>query len=169
MSVTPEAATPPTTIAGYSFALRDRTGGNGGLLNLQIALHGAPLVALARALATLDGVRVTRGPAGVGPERCYLVHCSGFKMVLSLTDDAHADFALALVSRTPQATLALMSELGSLLERLMSAPPPVAAEPPAVASPPSALRRTALVQGKPLARKTALRRKTPLARSRIRP
>jgi hypothetical protein len=177
MIVAPDTALP--TIAGHTFALRDRAG---GMLNLRIALRGASLVALARALAKLDGVRVTGGPEGAGPERCYLVHCLGFKMVLSVPDGEATDFALALVSRTPQAALAVMSDLGSILERLMSEPlrlsEPTPAErhgfrrregdPPALKRTSAPLRRSTLQQGKPLARKTGLRRKTPLARGRFR-
>jgi len=153
------------SLAGHAFTVCDRAG---GLLNLRIALGGAPLVALARTLAKLDGVRVTGGPTTTGPERVFVVHCPGFKMVLSVPDDG-ADFATALVSRTPQATLAVMSDLGSHLERLMSEPPPRPEPAPAEShgvtrsSPP--LRRSTLKQGKPLARTTGLKRKTPLARS----
>ena len=161
------------------------------MLNLQIALRGAPLVALARALAKLDGVRVTGGPdasaagsrSGSGRERSYLVHCLGFKMVLTAPPAGEAgDFALALVSRTPQVALAVMSDLGSVLERLMSEPPrpvdlasfdrdgsrPAEGDSPGLMKTSSTLRRSTLQQGKPLVRKTALRRKTRLARSRFR-
>jgi hypothetical protein len=89
-------------------------------------------------------------------------------MVLSVPEDG-ADFATALVSRTPQATLAIMSELGSHLERLMSEPPRLPDPPPApshgVTRPSLPLRRSTLKQGKPLARTAGLKRKTPLARS----
>ena len=107
------------SLAGHAFTVCDRAG---GLLNLRIALRGAPFVALVRTLAQLDGVRVTGGPTSTGPERGFVVHCPGFNMVLSLPEDG-ADFATALVSRTPQAALAVVSELGSDLERLMSEPP----------------------------------------------
>jgi hypothetical protein len=145
------------SIAGHAFTVFDRAD---GLLNLRIALGGAPLVALVRTLATLDGVRVTGGPTSTGPERGLVVHCPGFKMVLSVPEEG-ADFATALVSRTPQAALAVVSELGSHLERLMSEPPRLP-EPAPVAQP---LRRSTLKQGKPLARTAGLKRKTPLARS----
>jgi len=157
-------ASVPSTIAGHSFSVWDR---GGGLLNLRITLGGAPLVALARALAKLEGVRVTGGPEGSGAERCFLIHCLGFKLVLSAEPRENgeaADFAQALVSRAPQATLTVMSDLGDILERLMSAPAPLP-EPAPVAK---ALRRSTLQQGKPLARKTGLTRKTPLARGRFR-
>ena len=94
------------SIAGHAFTVCDRAG---GLLSLRIALGGAPLVALVRTVATLDGVRVTGGPTSPGPERGFVVHCPGFKMVLSVPEEG-ADFATALVSRTPQATLAVVSE-----------------------------------------------------------
>ncbi len=151
----------------------------GGLLNLTVALAGEPLIALARALAKLDGVRVTSGPETDGRERCYLVHCIGFKMVLSAP--AGAEHAVALVSRAPQAALAIISDLGAMLEHLMSAPPkfPDAELPPESASEPrlgsmsfasakrsEPLRRSGLKQGAPLARKTELTRKTPLSRGR---
>jgi hypothetical protein len=185
MSVTPDtgptALATPQMIAGHTFALQDRAG---GVLTLRIALRGVPLVALARSLANLDGVRVTGGPEGTGPARCYLVHCLGFKMVLSSDASAEdtADFALALVSRAPQAALAIVSDLGRLLDRLMSEPQRLSApapadrhgsrsatgDPPAAMKRSSALRRSAFQQGKPLARKTELRRKTPLARGPFR-
>ena len=153
------------SVAGHAFTVCDRAG---GLLNLRIALGGAPLVVLVRALAKLDGVRVTGGLTGADPERGFVVHCPGFKMVLSVPEDG-ADFATALVSRTPQATLAIMSELGSDLERLMSEPPPLPepapVESPGVTRPSRPLRRSTLKQGKPLARTAGLKRKTPLARS----
>ena len=155
-------------IAGHAFTVCDRAG---GLLNLRIALGGAPLVALVQTLATLDGVRVTGGPTSTGPERGVVVHCPGFKMVLSVPEEG-ADFATALVSRTPQATLAVVSELGSHLERLMSEPPRLPEPAPVahhgVTRPSLPLHRSTLKQGKPLARKTGLTRKTPLARGRFR-
>ena len=46
------------SIARHAFTVCDRAG---GLLNLRITLGGAPLVALVRTLAELDGVRVTGG------------------------------------------------------------------------------------------------------------
>ncbi|HEY4186648.1 MAG TPA: hypothetical protein VGP07_16340 [Polyangia bacterium] len=158
---------PPTTIAGHPFLPGEKAG---GLLNLRIALRGGPLLALARALGKLEGVRVTSGPEGMGRERGYLVHCLGFKMVLSSSPDGADDFAQALVSRAPQAALAVTSDLGSLLELLMSEPPPPekkASDQRTRTGAGSSLRRTALRPGKPLTRKTPLRRKTPMARGRF--
>ena len=154
------------SLAGHAITISERAG---GLLNLRVALGGAPLVALVRTLAKLDGVRATGGPTTTGPERVFVVHCPGFKMVLSVPEDG-ADFATALVSRTPQATLAVMSQLGSDLERLMSEPPrppePAPVESRGVVARSSLpLRRSTLKPGKPLARTTGLKRKTPLARS----
>jgi hypothetical protein len=175
MSVAADIDVASPTIAGHPFVVRDRAG---GVLNLHVGLGGQPLVALARALAKLDGVRVTGGPEGAGRARCFLVHCPGFKMVLSVAEGDDDDFALALVSRAPQAALAVMSDLGSLLERVMSEPPPPVAATPAArfvssrTSPSSrtssSLRGSALAQGKPLGRTTELRRKTPLARGPFR-
>jgi hypothetical protein len=89
-------------------------------------------------------------------------------MVLSGPEDG-GDFATALVSRTPQAALAVVSELGSHLERLMSEPPRLPEPAPVahhgVTRPSLPLRRSTLKQGKPLARAAGLTRKTPLARS----
>ena len=164
MSVAADISSP--TIAGRSFVVRDRAG---GALNLHVALGGEPLVALARALARLDGVRVTSGPEGAGRERCFLVHCLGFKMVLSVAEGD--DVALALVSRAPQAALAVMSDLGSLLERVMREPPPPPVErvaPPSAPRTSSSRRGSKLAQGKPLGRTTELRRKTPLSRGPFR-
>ena len=153
------------SLAGHTFTVCDRAG---GLLNLRIALGGAPLVELVRTLAKSDGVRVTGGPTSTGPERGFVVHCPGFKMVLSVPEDG-ADFVTALVSRTPQAALAVVSGLGSHLERLMTEPPrppePAPVESRGVTRPSLALRRSRLKQGKPLARTAGLKRKTPLARS----
>lgn len=167
VSVEPDSA--PPTIAGHAFALQDRAS---GMLNLRIALRGTSLAAFARALAKLGGVRVTGGHEGAAHARCYLVHCLGFKMVLSAPSEETADFALALVSRTPQAALAVMSDLGNILERLMNEPlqlfEPASAEARSVQRKSTPLRRSALQQGKPLARRTELRRKTPLARGRFR-
>jgi hypothetical protein len=157
----------PPTIAGRPFVVRDRAG---GVLNLHVTLGGEPLVALARALGKLDGVRVTGGPESAGRERCFLVHCLGFKMVLSVAEGD--DVALALVSRVPQAALAVMSDLGSLLERVMSEPPPPPPverfAPPRATRTSSSLRGSKLQQGKPLGRTTELRRKTPLSRGPFR-
>jgi hypothetical protein len=89
-------------------------------------------------------------------------------MILSVPADG-ADFVTALVSRTPQAALTVVSELGSYLERLMSEPPrlpePAPVESPSVTRASLPLRRSTLKQGKPLARTAGLKRKTPLARS----
>jgi hypothetical protein len=167
-------ASPPQTMAGHRVVSQERAG---GLLNLRLALDGAPLVSLARALAKLDGVRVTTGPQAEGHERCYLVHCAGFKMVLSSPTAEAPDHVSALVSRSPQAALALMSDLGAQLERLMSEPSPVDEAPTAKEASPARRRsglqqgaplaRSGLKQGAPLARKTPLLRKTPLARGRF--
>lgn len=164
-------------------------------MNLRIGLEGKPLVALARALVKLDGVRVTSGPESAGGGRCYIVSCLGFKMVLSSRVEDAGDVARALVSREPQPPLAVLSELGSVLDGLMSPPlssPPVAsgvqrraaieraggksADPANDAaspsrsslSPASSLQRSALRPGQPLVRRTELRRKTPLARGPFR-
>lgn len=159
------------TLAGHAVLSHEHAG---GLLNLRIALGGAPLVTLARALAKLDGVRVTTGPEADGRQRPYLVHCAGFKLVLSSPSAEPADHAVALVSRSAQA-LALMSELDVVLERLMTQPPPLPEAHPAPAESETPApersslpqRRSALRQGTPLARKTELKRKTPLARGRF--
>jgi hypothetical protein len=154
---------PPLMIAGHSVASVVQAG---GMLSLRIALREGSFVELARAMARLDGVRVTSGPEGVGGDRCCIAHCPGFKVVVSAPRAEEAGFALALVSRTPQAALSVMSDLGVELERLMSA----AARPPdpVPVAPPTSRRRAPLAQGKPLARKTELRRRTPLARGRFR-
>jgi hypothetical protein len=148
-------------IAGYPVTSQEHAG---GLLNLRVALGGASLVTLARALAKLDGVRVTTGPEAGGRQRCFLVHCAGFKVVLSASSDEPAENAVALVSRVPQPALAIMSELDVVLDRLMSAPPPLPEEKPAVPERDAPLRRSGLRRGGPLARKTPLTRKTPLGR-----
>ena len=177
-------ASPLLTIAGYTVASLDRAG---GMLSLRIGLHGGTLADLARALGKLDGVRVTSGPSGPeaeGRERCYVAQCPGFKLVVSSPANEAGEFALALVSRAPQAALSVMSDLGATLERLMSVPwPPrlpdlVSKTPPGAPlarktsslSPgkPLARKTSSLSPGKPLARKTALQRKTPLARGRFR-
>lgn len=160
---TPTIAHP--TIAGHTFALQDRAS---DILNLRIALDGSSFAALARALARLEGVRVTERPEGAGHTRCYLVHVLGFQMILTAPAGEASDFAVAVVSRTAQAALAVVSDLGGVLDRLMSEapPPPAVAEPAAVNGmrTSSGLRRSALKQGQPLARRTQLRRKTPMAR-----
>jgi hypothetical protein len=159
------AATPPLTIAGHSVALVDRAG---GMLSLRVALNGRSFLDLARTLGKLDGVRVTGGPESTGRDRCYVAHCPGFKMVVSCADD-NAEFALALVSRAPQAALVVMSDVGAMLEHLMTAPSPTSEVVPPRPStpPPTSLRRSALASGKPLARKTPLQRRTPLGRGRF--
>ncbi len=174
-------ASPLLSIAGYTVASLDRAG---GMLSLRIGLHGGALADLARALGRLDGVRVTSGPGADGRERCYVAQCPGFKLVVSSPANEAGEFALALVSRAPQAALSVMSDLGAALERLMSVPwPPrlpdlvsktTSREPLArktvSLSPGKPLTRktTSLSPGKPLARKTALQRRTPLARGRFR-
>ncbi|HEY4395399.1 MAG TPA: hypothetical protein VGP64_15115 [Polyangia bacterium] len=163
------------TLAGHPFAWAGLTGGPaGGILNLRIGLRGGTLVALGRALARLDGVRVTSGPAIASRGDCFLVHCPGFKLVLSAPAPGE-DFAPALVSRAVPPALAVPCELSDALAVLMRAPPPPPARPTprrdaevSPSSPPtSTLRRTALQPGKTLARKTPLQRKTPLGRGRF--
>jgi hypothetical protein len=126
---------------------------------------------LARALGRLDGVRVTSGPEAPDRERCYVAQCPGFKLVVSSPANEAGEFALALVSRAPQAALSVMSDLGATLERLMSVPWPPRL-PDLVSTTPSreprARKAMSLSPGKPLARRTALQRKTPLARGRFR-
>jgi hypothetical protein len=161
-------ASPLLTIAGHTVASLDRAG---GLLSLRVGLRGGSLGDLARALGKLDGVRVTSGPGAAGDERCYVAHCPGFKLVVSSPANEAGEFALALVSRAPQAALSVMSDLGATLERLMSVPwPPRLPElvSKTTARAPLARKTSSLSPGKPLARKTALQRKTPLARSRFR-
>jgi len=163
--MTAASSTAPLTIAGHTIASLDRAG---GMLTLRVALNGGSLVELARALGRLDGVRVTGGSQSAGHERCYIAHCPGFKLVVSSPVGGPTDFALALVSRSPQAALSITSDLATTLERLMSVPPRLAdlvsmTTPPAPRRPSSSLR-----PGKPLARKTKLQRRTPLARGRFR-
>src|SRR5450755_2347025 len=82
-----------------------------------------------RALARLEGVRVTSGPAIASRGDCYLVHCPGFKMVLSAPAPG-GDFAPALLSRTIESAestppkLALTCELSAVFASLMRTPPP---------------------------------------------
>jgi hypothetical protein len=154
------------TVAGYTFAWAGMTGGTaGGLLHLRAGLRKAALVDLARTLARLDGVCVTSGPAIASRGDCYLVHCPGFKMVLSAAAPGD-DVAQALVSRTLPPVLTVPCELSDLLASVMRAP--AAPEPAAVAAQASpktsTLRRAALQPGKTLARKKPLTRKTPLGR-----
>ncbi len=166
------------TIAGYGLAWSGMTGGaSGGLLNLRVGLRTSTLVDLARALARVPGVRVTSGPAISARGDCYLVHCPGFKMVLSapaLGDDA----AQALVSRTAPPALAVPCPLSDALADLMSVRPSRPAAEAQETSAPAAraassttpttststLRRAAPQPGKTLARKKPLLRKTPLGR-----
>lgn len=174
----------PRTIAGYAVTVDGVVAG--GIMNLRIVLRGEPLTALARALLELEGVRVTAGPESSGRGCCYTVSCLGFKMVLwSSSVEGSGDVALALVSREPRPPVALLSELATVLDRLMSAPPPMA--PPSVRgragttkhnddemtdagvqTSSSSLRRSTLRPGKPLTRRTELKRKTPLGRSPFR-
>jgi len=170
------------TIAGYTFAWAGGGSGGigvggisgavpGGILNVRVALRGRPLVDLARALARVEGVRVTSGPRMMAGGDCYLVHCPGFKMVVS-SPTPGTDSAQGLVSRTAEAAVALTSELALALDRLMRASPPgvkpapVTPEPVVTGSGPasSTLRRAPLRPGKTLARKAPLTRRTPLRR-----
>jgi hypothetical protein len=171
------------TLAGHAFTVEGATGGRsvgmtGGMLNLSISLGDRALADLARALARLEGVRVTSGPAIVSRGDCYLVHCPGFKMVLSMP--AHAgDFAQALLSRAIEPALAVTCETASVFARLMSAsagPGQARAREAESAAEQNAwqetrtLRRATLQAGKTLARKTPLVRRTPLARGgRLKP
>lgn len=164
------------TIAGHTFA--SPGGAAGGILNLRVSLRGSTLADLARVLARLEGARVTSGPAIASRGDCYLVHCPGFKMVLSAPASG-ADFAPALLSRTAEQKLQELQqpedtcELSAAFASLMCTPPPPAPrieEAPTadrLASPKtSTLRRASLQPGKTLARKAPLRRKTPLGRGR---
>src|ERR1017187_5801235 len=108
----------PPTIAGYPITLQ---GMAGGMLSLRISLGNATLTDLARTLAKLEGVRVTSGPPMSVRGDCFVVHCPGFKMVLS-ADPQGGDFAPALLSRAIEPTLAITCELASLFARLMKAP-----------------------------------------------
>ena len=160
MSVATDAS-PLLTIAGHTVVSLDRAG---GLLHLRVGLQGGSLVDLARALGKLDGVRVTSGPEAAGRERCFIAQCPGFKLVVSSPAAEAGEFALALVSRAPQAALSVISDLGATLERLMSMPPPPRlADVLSKKEPGKPLARQAGLQ-----RKTALQRKTPLARGRFR-
>jgi hypothetical protein len=163
-----------SAIAGYAFSVEGQP--TGGMLNLRVALKDAPLVDLARALGKLEGVRVTVGPAIVSRGDCYVVHCPGFKLVLSATAPG-SEFAQALLSRAIEPALTISCELTQLFGRLMKAPPRPAGTserqpatgdraPRADWMGSSTLRRTALQPGKTLARKTPLTRKTPLGRGK---
>ena len=161
------------TIAGHTFA--PAGGAAGGILNLRVSLGGSSLADLTRVLARLEGVRVTSGPAIASRGDCYLVHCPGFKMVLSAPAPG-ADFAPALLSRTAEQKpqkLEDTCELSAAFASLVRVPPPTAPrleEAPTadrLASPTtSTLRRASLQPGKTLARKAPLTRKTPLRRGR---
>ncbi len=166
------------TVAGYPFAWAGLTGGvGGGILSVRVTLRRATLADLARALGRLPGVRVTSRPAlSAGGGDCYVVHCPGFKMVLS-SPEPGTDNAAGLVSRTAPATVELTSELAIALDGLMrTAPRPAAAKPPTFPSvagagdasssrpPTSTLRRAPLRPGKTLTRKAPLARRTPLRR-----
>ncbi|HVY39208.1 MAG TPA: hypothetical protein VHM31_14785 [Polyangia bacterium] len=165
------------TVAGYTFAWAGLTGGSGGgILSVRVTLRRATLADLARALGRLPGVRVTSGPAmSAGGGDCYVVHCPGFKMVLS-SPEPGTDNAAGLVSRTAPGPVTLTSELATALDGLMrTAPRPAGARPSpetaAVTStqtpqdpPSSTLRRAPLRPGKTLTRKAPLTRRTPLRR-----
>ncbi|MES1210523.1 MAG: hypothetical protein ABUS79_31675 [Pseudomonadota bacterium] len=166
------------TVAGYTFAWAGLTGGaGGGMLSVRVTLRRATLADLARALGRLPGVRVTSGPAmSAGGGDCYVVHCPGFKMVLS-SPEPGTDNAAGLVSRTALTAVKLTSELAIALDALMRTAPRAAAAKPPVAPPASTaangtttrpptstLRRAPLRPGKTLTRKTPLARRTPLRR-----
>ena len=169
------------TIAGHTFAWAGITGmtggGASGILNLRGGMRGSALPELARALGRLEGVRVTSGPAIASRGDCYLIHCPGFKLVLSAPAPGD-DFAPALLSRTLAPTLAVTCALSNAFAGLMTPPRPRAevsspvvepeAEPAVEPAWPkrSTLRRAALQPGKTLLRKTPLSRKTPLGRGR---
>src|SRR4051812_34175216 len=173
----------PPAIAGHAVTVESMAG---EIMSLRIGLRGEPLVALARALMKLDGVRVTAGPESTGRGSCYTVSCLGFKMVLSSPPlEGRGDVALALVSREPRPPLALLSEVGSVLDALMSALPASAPRPvrggasaskqdseevtgAGVRTSSSSLHRSTLRPGKALARRTELKRKTPLRRAPFR-
>jgi hypothetical protein len=160
------------TVAGHTFAGADSVGGAaGGIVVLRVGLLAGGLRGLAQALARIDGVRVTSGPAIASQGDCYLVHCPGFKLVLSAPEPGNGT-AQALLSRTVDPGTGPGCELASVFARLMAAPP-VRAESPSRAAPPrqplvgtSTLRRVALQPGKTLARKAPLQRKKPLGRGR---
>ena len=174
------------TIAGYTFAWAGGGAGGvgvggmsggapGGILNVRVALRGTPLGDLARALARVEGVRVTSGPRMTAGGECYLVHCPGFKMVVS-SPAPGTDTAQGLVSRAPEPAVSATSDLAVALDRLMRATPsavvraPITPEPSMTGSDPdsgptsSTLRRAPLRPGKTLARKAPLARRTPLRR-----
>ena len=166
------------TVAGHTFAWAGLTGGGtGGILNLRVALRGVTLADLARTLGRLSGVRVTTGPAMSGGAGCYVVHCAGFKMVLS-SPEPGSDAAAGLVSRTAPPTTPATGELSTALDGLMRTAPlktqaaapaknqsaEAAAEGPMAGAPTSTLRRAPLRPGKTLTRKVPLARRTPLRR-----
>jgi hypothetical protein len=161
------------TVAGYTFAWAGLTGGGGGgILSVRIALCRTALADLARALGRLPGVRVTSGPAMSAGGECSVVHCPGFKVVLS-SPEPGTDTAAGFVSRTAPPVVAVTSELAIALDGLMRTAPLNAQVPPAgdgggsrppTSSPTSTLRRAPLRPGKTLTRKTPLARRTPLRR-----
>jgi hypothetical protein len=107
-------------IAGRPFSIRERSG---GLLNLRVALLGSSASQFGRDLAALGGVRVVRGPESIGRGACFLVHCPGFKVVLSPCESEAA--MSALVSRVPMDVGSEMtSELTATLTILMRQQPP---------------------------------------------
>jgi hypothetical protein len=157
-------------IAGHAFTWVGANGGApGGMTQLRVALRGATLGDLARALARIEGARITGGPAIASRGGCYLVHCPGFKMVLSMSEPADG-VAQALVSRNVAPALVGECELSTALARLIDASHGRAETPSAVERPSwprgSTLRRAALQPGKTLARKMPLVRRTPLGRGK---
>lgn len=143
-------------LAGYPVTVTQRSG---GVLSLAVELRGNTLSELALALAGVPGARVTKGPEGAGRGRCFLIHCPGFKMVLTLGSPGGS--ALALVSQLPaEGDPASGSPLGAVLTALMH--PPVL--PPSAPVPERAPRRPAGSGG--LTRRTPLVRKKPLARGK---
>ncbi len=157
------------TVAGFTFAWAGPAGGgpataSGGLLNVRVALRGATLAEVGRVLGRLEGVRVTSGP-GMAGGACAIVHCAGFKMVLSAPAPG-TDTAMGLVSRTAAPAVAIESPLAAALELLMRAGrarvPPAGSVDADAAS--STIRRAPLRPGKMLTRKAPLARRTPLRR-----
>lgn len=164
------------TVAGHLFSWAGMTAGpGGGIVSLRVGLRGSSLVALARALARLEGVRVTSGPPIAARGDCFLVHCPGFKLVLSMPDP-NGDFGHALLSRANAPVLAVTCELSAALAGLMAprprprqTPSPELAGPERAGPRTSTLRRSPLQPGKTLVRKASLARKTPLGRGRPKP
>jgi hypothetical protein len=111
---------PPINIAGRPFSIRERAG---GLLNLRVDLLGSSASQFAQDLAAQGGVRVVRGPESIGRGTCFLVHCPGFKMVLTAGESEAA--MSALVSRVPiEVGSEMTSELTATLTILMREQPP---------------------------------------------